>query len=233
MTSRSCHTCVYSYMSFAMECACFSPNFPIQPLCLNHPDSPGRPCEAPLKPCRNYRPNPDPASTPGPAGDIRQIPLSRGRFAIVDAADFEWLSRYHWTCRGGTNPYAARIERGRIIWMHREIMQTPPGLVCDHIDAVSLNNRRCNLRNCDRRQNSQNVPKRAHATSCYKGVSWDTRAGKWRAKIKSHGKAYELGLFVSEIEAALAYDRKARELFGPFARLNFPDEPEKAPGPRG
>ncbi len=224
MTPRNCHTCIYSYYDFKMACASFSPNFPQRPLCANHPDSSGRLCETPVKPCRNYQPKPAPAAPSGPLDDIRHIPLSRGRFAIVDAADYEWLSQYQWTCRGGTNPYAARYEGGKIIWMHREIMHTPPGKVCDHIDAVSLNNRRCNLRNCTRGENAANVPKRAHATSCYKGVSWDTRAGKWRAKIKWHGKPYELGLFASEITAARACFRNGYYLGGEgFQCLAFYD----------
>ncbi len=223
MTPRNCHTCIYAYFNFKMLCAGFSSGFPQRPLCANHPDAPGRLREAPGVPCRNYRPKPAPATGPEQGDDVRRIPLSRGRFALVDAADYEWLSRYRWTCRGGANPYAARTEKGKVIWMHREIMQTPPGKVCDHIDAVSLNNRRANLRNCTRGENAANVPKRAHATSCYKGVSWDKRTGKWRAKIKCHGRAYELGLFTSEVEAARAYDQKARELFGPYARLNFPE----------
>ncbi len=223
MAPRNCRTCSYSYFSFKMRCAAFSPGIPQRPLCANHPDFGGQLRETPIEPCRNYQTKPAPNAPEGQAEDIRRIPLSRGRFAIVDAVDYEWLSQYKWTCRGGANPYAARSEGGKIIWMHREIMHTPPGKVCDHIDAVSLNNRRGNLRNCTRGQNAANVPKRAHASSCYKGVSWDTRSGKWRAKIKCHGKAYELGLFTSEIAAARAYDHKARELFGPYARLNFPD----------
>jgi hypothetical protein len=119
--------------------------------------------------------------------------------------------------------YAARCHDGKVVWMHREIMQTPPGLICDHIDAAPLNNRRCNLRNCTRQQNAQNALKHACATSRYKGVCWSKRRRKWHAAIRSDGKLYNLGYFDSEIDAALAYDRKARELFGPYARLNFPD----------
>ena len=135
MTPRNCHTCIYSYYSLEMARAGFSPGFPMNPLCANHPDSPGQLREAPGKPCRNYRPKPAASTPPSPGDGLRQIPLSRGRFAIVDATDYEWLSQYQWTCRGGTNPDAARSEGGKIIWMHREIMQTPPGLVCDHIDS--------------------------------------------------------------------------------------------------
>ena len=223
MTPRNCHTCIYSYFNLKMAWAGFSPGFPLRPLCANHPDSSGRLHETSGKPCRNYRPKPAPTAQPSPDDGFRQIPLTRGQFAIVDAADYEWLSRYRWTCRGG-EPYAARLDGRKIIWMHREIMQTPPGMICDHINGVTLNNRRCNLRNCTRAQNLQNSCKCYHdATSRYKGVHWDKRHRKWRAEIASHGKHYWLGYFDSEIDAALAYDRKARELFGPFARLNFPD----------
>ena len=225
MTPRRCHTCIYSYFNFQMACAGFSPGFPMHPLCANHPDSPGQLRPAPGQPCRNYRPKPAPAAPASPGEDIRQIPLTGGKFAIVDAADYEWLSQYRWSCRGGSNnPYAARSHANKMIWMHREIMQTPPGMVCDHIDCIGLNNRRCNLRNCTRQENARNLPKGSRGTSCYKGVWWNKELGKWGAGICRDGKRYQLGWFDSEIDAALAYDCKARELFGPFAYLNFPDQ---------
>jgi hypothetical protein len=223
MTPQNCRTCIYSYFNLAMAGAGFSPGFPLRPLCANHPESPGQLREAPITRCRNYRPKPAPARAPVPAGEIRQIPLTRGKFALVDAADYEWLSQYRWSCRGGGNPYAARFQGNKVIWMHREIMQTPPGLVCDHFDTVGLNNRRCNLRNCTRQQNIHNLSKCNRGTSCYKGVFWDKRLKKWCAKICCDNKVYRLGYFDSEIDAARAYDQKARELFGPFAYLNFPN----------
>ncbi len=118
---------------------------------------------------------------------------------------------------------AARFQGNKVIRMHREIRQTPPDKVCDHVDTIGLNNRRCNLRNCDRRDNVHNLSRSNRGTSCFKGVFWDKRLKKWCAKICCDNKVYRLGCFDSEIDAALAYDRKARELFGAFARLNFPD----------
>jgi hypothetical protein len=92
----------------------------ILPLCLNHAQTPGvvrevHPCEC----CRNFemRPEPSRGSTPPPPGpEVKYIPLGQRQFAIVDAADFDWLNRYTWhLLRGdGVVGYAYRLERGRL-----------------------------------------------------------------------------------------------------------------------
>jgi hypothetical protein len=89
MTKRNCHTFIYSYFNLKMARAGFSPRFPLRPLCLTPPDSSGRLREAPGQACRNYRPKPAPTAPPSPDDGLRQIPLSRGQFALVDAADYE------------------------------------------------------------------------------------------------------------------------------------------------
>ena len=63
-------------------------------------------------------------------------------------------------------------------------------------------------------------------TSCrYIGVyPYNDRPGKWYAKVQCRGEVTNLGPFDSEIEAARARDRKARELFSEFARLNIPED---------
>jgi hypothetical protein len=60
-------------------------------------------------------------------------------------------------------------------------------------------------------------------TSEFKGVSWHKKGKKWTAMIHGCGTHRYLGMYVREEEAALAYDRAARELYGEHARLNFPD----------
>lgn len=60
-------------------------------------------------------------------------------------------------------------------------------------------------------------------TSKFKGVSWDKSRGKWKAQIRKAGEHPYIGRYDDEIAAAQAYDEAAREMFGPFARLNFPD----------
>jgi hypothetical protein len=108
--------------------------------------------------------------------------------------------------------------------MHREIMQAPPGKVVDHINGNRLDNRKCNLRLCTRRQNLRNAAKRPGCQSQFKGVSFDRRHNRWFATIWFEGRSISLGSFLDEVEGARAYDRAALELFGEYAWLNFPDD---------
>ncbi|UCD53098.1 MAG: HNH endonuclease [Phycisphaerales bacterium] len=161
---------------------------------------------------------------------IRYIPLTQGRVAVVDATDYAWLSLHRWhlvSPRGYC--YAGRAHHGKRISMHREIMAPLDGYVVDHIDGDGLNNRRSNLRICTVSQNHQNQAKAPGCSSRYKGVHRDKRTGKYTAQIRPRRKQIHLGAFDSEIEAARAYDRKAIEVFGEYAWLNFPEEHGREP----
>jgi hypothetical protein len=161
---------------------------------------------------------------------MRKIPLTQGREALVDDADFEWLSESKWTAEprkrrdGSIRTWYAQASRGGfVVRMHREIMIRRGLLVSgsrlevDHIDRDGLNNQIVNLRVATRSQNNHNSSSRLGA-SLYKGVS---RTGmRWRAQIC--GK--HIGSFRTEREAALAYDVEARKKFGDYAYLNFPGE---------
>jgi hypothetical protein len=149
--------------------------------------------------------------------------LTRGFVATVDKADYESLTQCKWTTLvTGGKAYAIRSHKGRTILMHRQIMNPPPGMVVDHIDGNGLNNRRGNLRICTRRQNVCNSrPRRSR--SKYKGVRYEKRRRTWVAEITHLGRKIYLGSFASETTAAEAYDHKAKELFGHFAKPNFPD----------
>jgi hypothetical protein len=157
-----------------------------------------------------------------PNDEVRYIALTRDSFAIVDAADYEWLNQYKWCASDASNPYACRHKNGVTVFMHREIMQTPKGMVVDHIDGSRQNNRRSNLRICTQQQNVFNCRKRRDTISRFKGVTWNKDARKWAAGITYDGEPIYLGLFDDEIVAARTYDFKAMELFGEYARLNFP-----------
>jgi len=208
-------------------------------LCTNHPASPGELIQVlPTDTCRNFstkwwrrspvhpaRPAGDlSASTvrPKAGGKVRHIPLGKGLFATVDAADYKKLKKYRWYAdRNGRCIYAAcRTERG-VVYMHRLITKAPPGWTVDHIDGNGLNNRRSNLRVCTQKQNCANRRPRA-GSSQFVGV---TRVGrKWMAQIGWHGRCLYLGLYDDEVEAAKVRDRKAYELHGEFAYINLPEE---------
>ncbi len=231
---RSCHDCVFCRTDKGLWLRTLLSGFPVLGLCANHPETPGELREIPYDgPCRNFRPKQQPTVwgvPPEPPNDkVRYIPLTRGLYAIVDTKNYAWLSRYKWHAQRGDRGntfYACRTHRGRSVFMHREIMKPPHGMVVDHINGNGLDNREDNMRNCTQLQNSQNN-RRATGKSRFKGVF--PRGDKWQAAVQHNGEAIYLGLFDDEVEAAKARDRKAFELAGEFAYLNFPDEIQDRP----
>jgi hypothetical protein len=219
MAHESCHDCIYSCWDVCQAVQSFNSGWPHRPMCANHPDRPSLMRPTPVgATCRNYRPRPA-----TPEGDVRRIPLGGGVYAYVDAADYEWLSQYRWSLFSGG--YAARRDKeGTWILMHREIMQPPEGMTVDHHDGSKANNCRFNLRICTSDQNRHNQARRSDSTCRFKGVGLDKRRGKYRARFKHNGRRFWLGYFDDEVEAARAYDHKAVECCGPFARLNLPEE---------
>ena len=159
--------------------------------------------------------------------DYRLIPLTRGQFAIVDAEDYERLSQYKW-CLGGKKGqyYAQRRDHGRMVFMHREILEVPAGMVCDHINHNILDNRKCNLRVCTPAQNQYNRLPSERGTSRYKGVCWHKVSRKWTAEIGFNKRRIHIGYYDYEQDAAIAYDDMAIHLFGEFACLNCSYRPE-------
>ena len=129
-----------------------------------------------------------------------------------------------------TNYYNVGLsnDAGRKTWdIHRlvalDFLEKPEGddnhkFDADHIDNNRLNNKVNNLRWATHQQNIMNKSKGSkRTTSIYKGV-WKETA--WRAGIKYNAKTIHLGSFKTEDEAARAYNAKALELFGEFAKLN-------------
>lgn len=158
--------------------------------------------------------------------DLRMIPLGKTeQFAIVDAADFEFLSRWKWALnRNSTNLYAKRTTyadgKYGTVFMHRAIMKAGKGIEVDHRDGCGLNNSRSNLRICSRAQNSRN--RRMHRGGEFKGVRLTPSTGRYRATIVLMGEHFHIGYFAEAVDAATAYNFRAGELFGEFARFNIP-----------
>lgn len=203
-------------------------------LCVNRPDSPGQLHEVPPTGwCRNFQPKrwlPErarkarPEAAVGEADNtIRRIPLGHNRFAIVDVADFAEVNKHKWCAsnKRGSIYAMRRNKEGRTVYMHREITQAPKGAVVDHIDHNTINNRRGNLRVCTLEQNYANMGPHG-GSSGFVGVY--PRGQGYEAGITWHGEHFYLGHYDNPVEAAQARDRKAYELHGPYAYLNFPDD---------
>ncbi len=154
---------------------------------------------------------------------MKKIHLTQGFVTLVDDEDFDYLNQFKWcAAKIGKNYYASKGRCSNLIKMHRLITHAPKGLVVDHIDHNTLNNQKYNLRICTSGQNTAN--RTASGISKYLGVSV-FQNGKFRGRISgyisSNKRRFSLGFFKTEIDAARAYDKKAKELHGEFANLNF------------
>lgn len=165
-----------------------------------------------------------------------KIPLSQDKWAIVDADDFERVRRFKWSAiksdSSRENWYAVRQvwvdSKPVMLGMHRFILGAGDGVEVDHINGDGLDNRRSNLRLATHSQNQANRGKTHGRLSRYKGVRVYARS--YGCNVWCRGVQYREGGFATEEDAARAYDRLARKLFGEYACLNFPDEREEVCG---
>ncbi len=156
--------------------------------------------------------------------NMKTIPLSQGKFALVDDADFDFLNQWKWSATKNHKAFYAhrndRLPHKRVqVKMHRVIMCAPPGQIIDHIDGDGLNNQRSNLRFCTKAENNRNQSPTG-LTSKYRGVFFDKRDGVFRSSVRVDGKRKWLGSFLTDIGAARAYNAAAIQYYGEFARLN-------------
>ena len=171
---------------------------------------------------------------------MKTVPLygkkSAGRVAVVDDEDYDLVMQYRWhvveLSRPGrpcgpyavTELYESQTGRMRATRMHRLLTGWPR---TDHVDHNGLNNQRSNLRPASSGQNGANRRPNLRASSQFKGVRWYPKLSKWCARVTKDGHTFHLGYFTSEIEAARAYDAAALTLWGEYAYLNNPDNPER------
>lgn len=159
---------------------------------------------------------------------MKKIPLTQGKFALVDDEDFDKLVKFKWQLNrniGVDLEYAARnvvLESGRTkVFMHRIIMGASRKELIDHRDLNGLNNQKYNLRVCTHSQNLQNRRYGKKTKGGYKGVYYiGTKGTPWRAQIKVGGRSIVLGTYRTSREAAMEYNRFATQHFGQFARPN-------------
>ena len=167
--------------------------------------------------------------------DCCTIQLDRGFNTLVDVGDWIEFKGSRWVTSKTQGPtYAVRgtSRNGKDVMLRlsREILDDeiggiPAGMLCDHKNLDSLDNRRANLRAATRgknKANSRKYMKRAGSTSRFKGVyrSQRKKTAGWCALIAKDNRNHYLGTFDDEIAAARAYNKAARELYGEFACLN-------------
>lgn len=153
---------------------------------------------------------------------MKRISLTKGMEALVDDQDYEFLMQWNWHAGKG-GKYAARKPASVNMYMHKSIagrMGFPPVLLVDHRDGNTMNNQRENLRPSTNQQNLMNRGPQVNNTSKFKGVTFDSARGKWKAQLKKDQRMIFQARFDSKIEAAKAYNKAAQEHFGEFAWLN-------------
>lgn len=172
------------------------------------------------------KPRPDRVNRHGERVDNggRIIALTKGLITIVDEEDFDFLNRHSWHAH--SCGYAARkykqTGKNISVYMHREILKAPVGILVDHIDQDVRNNRKSNLRLCTKSENARNTKIDSRNKTGFRGVFWESIRKKYGATISCRKKMFYLGYFNDPVEAARVRDLKAKELFGEFAKLNFP-----------
>ncbi len=144
-------------------------------------------------------------------------------FVTVDDFHYERLRQFKWYFNGGKTCIHRNDKvngKHSTVSLACEVMQVR-GVMFDHKNRNNLDNQQHNLRPANKSQNAANQGKKPNCSSQYKGVTWQQPRRKWVAQIRSNYKNINLGGFEIEKDAALAYDKKARELFGEFANPNF------------
>lgn len=148
---------------------------------------------------------------------MKKIQLTQGKFTIVDDEDYIELNKYNWCVSKGRNTlYAVRRCSNKVIRIHRILLDCPENNMVDHINGNGLDNRKENLRICNKSQNNGNSKLRVDNTSGFKGVFYHKSTKKWTSQIKINGKRKYLGLFTDKLEAKEAYEKEAKKHLSEF-----------------
>lgn len=154
---------------------------------------------------------------------MKRVPLTRGKFALVDDEDFEWLNQWKWYCEPHRQTFYAvrRIRlsgnKRKTIRMHRLILDAPEGVLVDHKHGNGLDNRRFEIRLATHSENGFNRGKTVNNSSGLKGAYWQKQINRWYSRITVNKKNIYLGTFSTAREASEAYKQAALKYHGDFA----------------
>lgn len=148
---------------------------------------------------------------------MKKIPLTQGKFALVDDEDYEWISQWKWYYHYG---YAIRRTEG--IRMHRVITNCPDNKIVDHINHNKLDNRRGNLRICDYSTNNHNVGRRKDNTSGVRGVTYKESKKLWVVRLQLAGRRMYIGSFKKWEDAKQCRESAEKRYLSPILSVDNP-----------
>lgn len=157
-------------------------------------------------------------------------------FVMVDDEDYDYLNQWQWGLMKiyhtekklfYVRRYEGSYRKGQkfAFLMHREIMKSDMDrrLVVDHIDGNGLNNQKSNLRKCTYAQNLANRSKDSNGKHRYRGIQkYFHKNGvvRWKAQCTFDGIKWKQSGFITDDLAAIAYNEKAKEMKGEYAKQN-------------
>lgn len=156
---------------------------------------------------------------------MKTIPLTQGKFALIDDADFDLVSKFKWCAQNRPSGICYAVTRfpgsRKLIYLHRFVMGEPSGMMVDHINHNGLDNQKENLRSCTCSQNQMNrTGAQMNSTSGARGVSLKKISSQWQAQIRLNGRLKYLGLFSSIGAASAAYVAANAKYFGDFGGIS-------------
>lgn len=151
---------------------------------------------------------------------VHEIAIAPGMIMLLDDEDLPLWTQYDWKLMsphkdGQRYIYCQqwRDKRNHSFYLHRLILDAPPGMEVDHINGNALDNRRANLRLVTRLQNAQNLQLRSDSTTGVRGVSWAKRLRRFHAYVNVNGRRINLGYHKTlEEAAAAAREGRARHM---------------------
>ena len=158
-------------------------------------------------------------------GTYAIVELTQGQVTLVDIEDLPIIAEYQWSA--SWNPdrksyYATaniRLPSGKktSIRLNRLVMNAKHPFVVDHINTITLDNRKSNLRICTKSENGMNRGKQSNNTTGHKGVCFSRN--RYVVHVKKDGKSKYIGSYENYEDAVTAHELALEKMHGDFSRI--------------